>query len=131
MESTKTQNTSNEIDDINSKNSFFVSDSIKHLISEEGFSKNTSASDKHFTSDLIAEVTSAIGMYYFDVLLVEKDKSLQLKSDAHGLKHMLAGENLQVSLLLKKENVNLVFKCSFKQLKKIDNSAYIYTLNIL
>ena len=58
MTSIKTPNISIPLEDNAEKSTFFVSDSIKHLINEETFVASDKQNLKFATSDLILEVKS-------------------------------------------------------------------------
>ena len=131
MTSTKTHNISIQSKEEEETNSFFVSDSIKHLITEESFTSNTAKTESIFAmSDLIAKVTLNNRLAYYDVTAYKKSDTIKLKSDARGVDLLLADDDLNLSLLLKNKNLEINLICKFVEFNKIDSGTYIYTLRI-
>jgi hypothetical protein len=113
--------------------SFFVSESISHLINEESFlEQNTENQDSFFaTSDIIAKVTAEDRMFYADVVEFIPNKSIKIKSGINAFKVLNEAGSVNLQILIKDDAINNnKLYCEFKQFNEISRGDYIYCLRI-
>jgi hypothetical protein len=132
MTSTKTHNISTQLEKMKDHNTFYVSDSIKHLISEEILLDQVDSSQKakFALSDLIAKVKLEDKIAYYDVVNYSIENSIKLKCDAHAISFFHQQTPVKIKLLLKNDPIQINLNCKFLEFDKISQSTYIYTLSI-
>tara|TARA_Y100001938_G_C8075454_1_gene425776 strand:- start:548 stop:925 length:378 start_codon:yes stop_codon:yes gene_type:complete len=123
------------LEDNAEKSTFFVSDSIKHLINEETFVASDKQNLKFATSDLILEVKSKNAINYHDIAFYHAGEIVKFYSDASAFATLISDNShsdnvLQCRMLLKNKNCLLRLECKFLEFSKLSNSSYIYSLRI-
>ena len=132
MTSIKTPNTSIQSKGIEETNSFFVSDSIKHLVSEQMLVSNDDHDNSLFaTSCIIAKVSAKDMCKYCDVISYSPNSLLKIESGSQIFKLFHENQNFKIKLLLKNEKLEIDLNCKFLQFDEIRNGSYIYSLKIL
>ena len=131
----KTHNISTQSIPPEENNSFFVSDSIKHLVSEETFlKKQESLVDESLfaTSDIITKISFAGKMFYADLIQFDAiESTIQIRSGIAGFKILYETDAVDVQILVKGELEVNKLKCQFQQFHENSRGDYIYSLRIL
>ena len=133
MTSTKTHNTSIQ----SAKgSSFFVSDEISHLVSEETLLRYDDLQDKNddsffATSDIVAKVSTIDDLFYADVVQFNiLEKTIKIRSGVKAFKILYVNPTVTLQILTKDAVVDDKLRCQFKQFDEISRGDYIYSLNV-
>ena len=132
MTSTKIQNSSQALEMQVNKNSFFVSESIQHLIDEEIYLNNNEQQSTFVESDILIKVIDKDRNVFYELDSLTSE-IVSLVSDSKAMSVLYKkGEIINIEIITsncEKPLDNL--ECDFYSINKLSNGEYNYKMKII
>ena len=132
MTSTKIQNSSQALEMQVNKNSFFVSESIQHLIDEEIYLNNNEQQSTFVESDILIKVIDKDRNVFYELDSLTSE-IVSLVSDSKAMSVLYKkGEIINIEIIAsncEKPLDNL--ECDFYSINKLSNGEYNYKMKII
>jgi hypothetical protein len=133
MTSTKTQNSSQAMKLEVNKNSFFVSESIQHLIDEEVYLNNIKDQNATFAaSDILIKVFGKENVVFYELEALTNEL-VSVNSDGKAMQVLYKKDkpiSIEIVLSNSKEPIDKL-KCDFYSINKLSNGEYNYKMKII